>query len=62
MNQARQKNKSSLWLGVWEDNLVALAFYQAQGFYQVGSHPFNMGGYSNGPVIKERFIKLILIH
>jgi ribosomal protein S18 acetylase RimI-like enzyme len=41
---AREANKSSIWLGVWEGNLPALAFYQAQGFYQVGTHPFNMGG------------------
>ena len=41
---ARESKKTSMWLGVWEDNFPALAFYQAQGFYQVGSHPFNMGG------------------
>tara|TARA_R110001583_G_scaffold51161_11_gene159773 strand:+ start:5577 stop:6092 length:516 start_codon:yes stop_codon:yes gene_type:complete len=41
---AVQANKSSIWLGVWEDNLAALAFYQTLGFYQVGTHPFNMGG------------------
>lgn len=41
---AEQLNKSSIWLGVWEGNLAALAFYQAQGFYQIGTHPFNMGG------------------
>jgi ribosomal protein S18 acetylase RimI-like enzyme len=41
---AREANKSSIWLGVWEGNLPAFAFYQAQGFYQVGTHPFNMGG------------------
>jgi ribosomal protein S18 acetylase RimI-like enzyme len=43
-NLAKQSDKSSLWLGVWEGNLTALAFYKAQGFYQVGEHPFDMGG------------------
>ena len=41
---AKQLSKSSVWLGVWEGNTSALAFYKAQGFYQIGEHPFDMGG------------------
>ncbi|WP_415229514.1 GNAT family N-acetyltransferase [Psychromonas sp.] len=41
---ARQKNKKSVWLGVWENNMPALHFYKKMGFYQIGSHPFNMAG------------------
>jgi len=41
---AKKLNKHSVWLGVWEDNARALAFYKAQGFYQIGEHPFDMGG------------------
>lgn len=41
---ALQEGKSSIWLGVWEGNATALAFYQAQGFYKIGEHPFDMGG------------------
>ena len=41
---AKQSNRSSLWLGVWEGNFSALAFYKAQGFYKIGEHPFDMGG------------------
>lgn len=41
---AKQLGKSAVWLGVWENNLPALAFYKAQGFYQIGEHPFDMGG------------------
>ncbi|PKF60804.1 GNAT family N-acetyltransferase [Psychromonas sp. psych-6C06] len=40
----KQHDKNSLWLGVWEGNYSALAFYKAQGFYQIGEHPFDMGG------------------
>lgn len=41
---AQQFNKSALWLGVWEHNVPALAFYQAQGFHKIGEHPFDMAG------------------
>jgi len=41
---AKQSARSSIWLGVWEGNLSALAFYKAQGFSQIGEHPFDMGG------------------
>lgn len=43
-NLAKQSNKSSLWLGVWQGNVSALAFYKALGFYHIGEHPFDMGG------------------
>jgi ribosomal protein S18 acetylase RimI-like enzyme len=41
---AEQLKKSALWLGVWEGNLAALAFYETQGFYKIGEHPFDMAG------------------
>ncbi len=43
INQATS-NQHFLWLGVWEGNHHALAFYQRLGFYQIGEHPFDMGG------------------
>lgn len=41
---AKQANKNCVWLGVWEGNTPALAFYKAQQFYQIGEHAFDMGG------------------
>jgi ribosomal protein S18 acetylase RimI-like enzyme len=41
---AKQLGKATLWLGVWEHNEAALAFYSAQGFYKIGEHPFDMAG------------------
>jgi len=41
---AHQCHKSAVWLGVWEHNTRALAFYKSHGFYQVGEHPFDMAG------------------
>jgi len=51
---AHQFNKNSVWLGVWEGNQRALAFYKAQGFYQIGEHPFDMAGdIQNDLVLKK---------
>jgi diamine N-acetyltransferase len=33
----------AIWLGVWEHNLRAIAFYQKCGFADVGSHEFLLG-------------------
>jgi ribosomal protein S18 acetylase RimI-like enzyme len=40
---AKDKQKQSIWLGVWEHNANALAFYQQMKFEKVGSHSFFMG-------------------
>ncbi len=37
------KNKKNIWLGVWEKNENAIAFYKKLGFVQAGSHSFYMG-------------------
>lgn len=43
MEIALQEKKNKIWLGVWEDNENAIAFYQKKGFVQTGSHSFFMG-------------------
>jgi diamine N-acetyltransferase len=40
---ARKKEKKFLWLGVWEKNENAIAFYKRMGFRKAGTHPFTMG-------------------
>lgn len=40
---AKQKQKSRVWLGVWEKNYPALAFYRKMGFQEAGDHTFLMG-------------------
>jgi len=40
---AREQNKSSIWLGVWEKNDNAIRFYEKLGFVQTGAHSFYMG-------------------
>jgi diamine N-acetyltransferase len=38
-----EHNKKKIWLGVWEKNENAIAFYKKMGFIQTGAHSFYMG-------------------
>ncbi|WP_079508883.1 GNAT family N-acetyltransferase [Mesobacillus jeotgali] len=40
---ARENNYKKIWLGVWEKNENAIAFYKRMGFIQTGEHSFYMG-------------------
>ena len=40
---ARKLGATTVWLGVWERNLRAIAFYVKCGFQDVGSQPFLVG-------------------
>ncbi len=40
---AMERDKKKIWLGVWEKNENAIAFYKKMGFVQTGSHSFYMG-------------------
>ncbi|MGE8207315.1 GNAT family N-acetyltransferase [Heyndrickxia sp. NPDC080065] len=43
MEIAIECNKKIIWLGVWEKNENAIAFYKKMGFVQTGAHSFYMG-------------------
>jgi diamine N-acetyltransferase len=43
MQTARARDAATLWLGAWERNLRAQAFYRKCGFVDVGSHQFRVG-------------------
>lgn len=40
---AKNNQKQSIWLGVWEKNVAAIKFYHKRGFTQISSHSFFMG-------------------
>ena len=40
---ARRRGAQTMWLGVWERNARALAFYTRYGFTRVGEHTFMLG-------------------
>ncbi|WNF24882.1 GNAT family N-acetyltransferase [Mesobacillus jeotgali] len=43
MEIAMDSGKKKIWLGVWEKNENAIAFYKKLGFVQTGEHSFFMG-------------------
>lgn len=51
---AKKANKQKVWLGVWEKNTPALAFYTKMGFKQNGSHSFFMGENEQTDLIMEK--------
>ena len=40
---AARAESDCIWLGVWERNFKAIAFYRKYGFRVVGGHPFVLG-------------------
>jgi ribosomal protein S18 acetylase RimI-like enzyme len=43
LDEARGRGFATIWLGVWERNLRAQAFYRRWGFTRVGEHLFLLG-------------------
>ncbi|MGM0840303.1 MAG: GNAT family N-acetyltransferase [Bacillota bacterium] len=43
MEVAMEHHIKKVWLGVWEENENAIAFYKKMGFVQTGAHSFYMG-------------------
>jgi ribosomal protein S18 acetylase RimI-like enzyme len=43
LSMAKEQGYSMLWLGVWEHNHRAIAFYEKCGFEKFGAHPFMLG-------------------
>jgi diamine N-acetyltransferase len=44
IDTARARGAQTIWLGVWERNPRAVAFYAKYGFTRVGEHTFVLGG------------------
>ena len=43
LERAAEAGADGVWLGVWEHNPRALAFYRKSGFREVGDHAFMLG-------------------
>jgi len=43
MAEAEQRGYKTLWLGVWEHNARAQAFYRKWNFSEIGTHVFQLG-------------------
>jgi diamine N-acetyltransferase len=54
---AMERNKKEIWLGVWEKNENAIAFYKKMGFVQTGTHSFYMGDEEQTDYIMNKTLK-----
>jgi ribosomal protein S18 acetylase RimI-like enzyme len=54
LDRARQSGHETIYLGVWEKNHRAIAFYQKYGFEIVGSHAFQLGDETQNDFWMER--------
>ena len=50
---AREHKRNPVWLGVWEHNHDALAFYRKMGFVETGAHEFDLGDDHQRDLIME---------
>jgi diamine N-acetyltransferase len=53
---ARKSNLKYLWLGVWEHNTKAIAFYSKTGFKAAGSHHFMLGNDAQTDIIMKKYL------
>ena len=54
---ALELNLKEVWLGVWEKNENAIAFYKKMGFDQTGVHSFTMGDEEQMDLIMAKTLK-----
>src|SRR2546421_3257291 len=54
VEEARQAGHKTIWLGVWERNGRAQAFYRRWNFRAVGEHVFQLGSDPQRDILMER--------
>ena len=54
LDHARQADYKTIWLGVWERNDRAQAFYRKWNFRAVGEHVFHLGSDPQRDILMER--------
>lgn len=54
VDQARKAGHETIWLGVWERNARAQAFYRKWNFRTVGEHVFQLGSDLQRDLLMER--------
>jgi diamine N-acetyltransferase len=58
IDEARSRGADVIWLGVWEENARAIAFYQKWGYAIVGTHSFQLGDELQQDYIMQRAVDL----
>lgn len=56
LDEAKKLNHRTIWLGVWEHNARALAFYRKWDFREVGDHIFQLGSDPQRDILMERAV------
>jgi GNAT superfamily N-acetyltransferase len=56
LDEATARGCVTMWLGVWERNTRALAFYNRWSFVQAGSHVFQMGDEAQTDLLMQRAV------
>lgn len=56
LNEMKARGSDVAWLGVWERNPRAIAFYRKFGFVEVGSHVFPLGNDPQRDILMARLI------
>jgi diamine N-acetyltransferase len=54
LDEARQRGHDLLWLGVWEHNRRAIAFYHKWGFVETGTQTFQLGDELQNDLLMKR--------
>jgi ribosomal protein S18 acetylase RimI-like enzyme len=56
IDEAADKGFDTIWLGVWENNFRAQAFYRKWNFTEVGTHIFMLGDDRQTDLVMARSI------
>jgi ribosomal protein S18 acetylase RimI-like enzyme len=54
LDEARRAGHETIWLGVWERNARAQAFYRKWDFRAIGEHMFQLGSDEQRDILMER--------
>ncbi|HVF86496.1 MAG TPA: GNAT family N-acetyltransferase [Pyrinomonadaceae bacterium] len=57
IEEARRAGRQTMWLGVWEHNPRAQAFYRKWNFHVVGEHVFQLGSDFQTDLLMERAVR-----
>jgi ribosomal protein S18 acetylase RimI-like enzyme len=56
IDEVRTRRSDVVWLGVWERNPRAIAFYKKFGFVEVGDHVFRLGSDPQRDIVMARSV------
>jgi ribosomal protein S18 acetylase RimI-like enzyme len=57
LQKAVEKNKKTIWLGVWEHNHKAIQFYEKLGFVAFDKHSFMLGSDEQTDIMMKKELK-----